>query len=96
VRYRTTVTIGDSLTRGSLAENINAKNPDLDNMGFQRQGAPEQNEGKPIASYFEAQVTGGVSIQDIDTIYAKEGPYQDIKNLVKNLGLDIKVVLTKG
>ena len=94
VRARTTVTIGDSLRTGVLADSINGTAPDLVQMGLYRYGAPTHMGGMPASSYLEAQITGGVKLEDIDTIYVqvKDGPYEAVKELIDKTGLDIKVV----
>jgi SPP1 gp7 family putative phage head morphogenesis protein len=91
VKNRTTVTIGDSLYQGQLAEHITNPNPDLIQAGFYGRGVSPHGVF-PSFNYMEAQITGGVTLNDIAAIYVPDGT--DIVSLVnklKELGLNIQV-----
>jgi hypothetical protein len=91
VRSRTTVTIGDSLRAGMLADNLTNPTPNLKNMGLYKQGAPDHTGGLPIARYVEAQIHGGVKVADIERIYAPSNMVDYVESMLKERGLDIPV-----
>lgn len=92
VRKRTTFTIGDSLRTGRLADNLDAENHDLTNAGFYDKAVSTQTEGEPTFGYLETQIFGGVSVKDIDTIYAPSIMVENVTKMVRTAGLDIPVV----
>jgi SPP1 gp7 family putative phage head morphogenesis protein len=101
VKDRATATIGDSLSRNIIADNILEAKPDLSNMGFYRYGAPTGNVGVPDFSYFEAQVKGGVTLDDVEAIYLPftsgkndltAEAIEEIRQAVKASGRDIKII----
>jgi hypothetical protein len=101
VKDRATATIGDSLSRNIIGDNILEAKPDLSNMGFYRYGAPTGNVGVPDFSYLEAQVKGGVTLDDVDAIYLpftsgkndlSERAIEEIRQAVKASGQDIKII----
>lgn len=91
VRSRTTVTIGDSLRAGMLADNLTNPTPNLKNMGLYKQGAPDHTGGLPIARYVEAQIHGGVKVSDISHIYAPADKVESVESMLRARGLNIPV-----
>ena len=105
VKSRATATIGDSLGRNIIADNLLEAKPDLSNMGFYRYGAPTSNVGVPDFSYFETQVKGGVTLDDVESIYLpftsgkndlSSEAIEEIRQRIKASGLDIKVIEMGG
>jgi hypothetical protein len=96
VRGRTTVTIGDSLRTGVMADGLTNPKPDLLNMGLYKAGAVSHMAGNPTASYVEAQIHGGVKVSDISHIYAPAGRVDAIKAMVEAKGLNIPVSARAG
>jgi hypothetical protein len=100
VKDRATATIGDSLSRNIIGDDLLAVKPDLSNMGFYRYGAPTGNVGLPDFSYLETQIKGGVTLDDVEAIYVpfKSGndldtkAIEEIRQIVKASGRDIKVI----
>jgi hypothetical protein len=101
VKNRATATIGDSLSRNIIGDKLLDAKPDLSNMGFYRYGAPTGNVGVPDFSYFEAQVTGGVTLDDVEAIYLpftsgkndlSTEAIEEIRQAVKASGRDIKII----
>jgi hypothetical protein len=101
VKTRGTATIGDSLGRNMIGDNLLEAKPDLSNMGFYRYGAPTGNVGVPDFSYLETQIKGGVTLNDIEAIYLPykssdddfaKNAVKEIRAIVKASGLDIKVI----
>jgi hypothetical protein len=100
VKSRATATIGDSLGRNIIGDNLLEVKPDLSNMGFYRYGVPV-NDNMPDFSYFEAQVKGGVTLDDVETIYLPftsgkndltAEAIEEIRQAVKASGQDIKII----
>jgi hypothetical protein len=96
VRGRTTVTVGDSLRTGVMADGINNPKPALTNMGLYAAGAVYHLNGNPTAGYIEAQIHGGVKVSDISHIYAPAGRVDAIKAMVEAKGLNIPVSARAG
>jgi SPP1 gp7 family putative phage head morphogenesis protein len=101
VKNRATATIGDSLGRNMIGDNLLEVKPDLSNMGLYRYGAPTGNVGLPDFSYLETQIKGGVTLDDVEAIYLpyKSGDnefaaktVQQIEELIKASGRDIKII----
>ena len=101
VKNRATATIGDSLGRNIIGDNLLEVKPDLSNMGLYRYGAPTGNVGVPDFSYFETQIKGGVTLDDVEAIYLpyKSGDnefaaktVEQIEELIKASGRDIKII----
>jgi SPP1 gp7 family putative phage head morphogenesis protein len=101
VKSRATATIGDSLGRNIIGDNLLEAKPDLSNMGFYRYGAPTGNVGVPDFSYFETQVKGGVTLDDVEAIYLpftsgkndlSSEAIEEIRQMVKASGRDIKII----
>ena len=96
VKNRTTATIGDSLRTGLLGENVVEPKPDLVNMGYWTYGAPPRRVGLPDFAYLEAQIHGGVTIDDIETIILPMNEtslgFKEVKEIVQKSGLDIEVI----
>jgi SPP1 gp7 family putative phage head morphogenesis protein len=101
VKNRATATIGDSLSRNIIGDNLLNPKPDLSNMGLYRYGAPTGNVGVPDFSYFEAQVKGGVTLDDVEAIYLPftsgkndltAEAIEKIRQAVKASGRDIKII----
>lgn len=96
VKNRATVTIGDSLRKGVLGENLTEPKPDFVNMGFYTWGAPPRRVGLPDFSYFETQIHGGVTIDDIDSIILPMKPddlgFKEVQEIIQKSGRDIKVI----
>ena len=91
VRENTTVTIGDSLRTGVLADKITASNPNLTQMGLYSKGAPYHMGGEPTASYIEAQITGGVKTSDIAAIHAPSNAVQRVTEMLQQAGINVPV-----
>jgi hypothetical protein len=92
VKERTTVTIGDSLYSGKLADKITSPNPDFVNMGLYRNGVSVYT-ARPTFSYMEAQIQGIVTVEDIATIYVPQGvDIEMLKELIRKTGIDIPIV----
>jgi len=91
IRSRTTVTIGDSLRAGMLADNLTNPTPNLKHIGIYKQGAPDHTGGLPIARYVEAQIHGGVKVSDISRIYAPADKVNAIEAMLEARGIDIPV-----
>lgn len=92
VKQRTTVTIGDSLYSGKLADKITSPNPDLTNMGLYHNGVSVHT-ARPTFGYMEAQIQGIVTVDDIAMIYVPKGI--DIKllsGIINNDGINIPIV----
>jgi hypothetical protein len=92
VKQRTTVTIGDSLYSGKLADKITSPNPDLINMGLYDNGVSVHT-ARPTFGYMEAQIQGIVTVDDIAMIYVPKGI--DIKllgDMINNDGINIPIV----
>lgn len=96
VRGRTTVTVGDSLRTGVMADGLGNPKPDLVNMGLYAAGAVYHLNGNPTADYIEAQIHGGVKVSDISHIYAPAGRVDAVKAMVAAQGLDIPVSARAG
>jgi hypothetical protein len=101
VKKRATATIGDSLGRNMIGDNLLEVKPDLSNMGLYRYGAPTGNVGLPDFSYLETQIKGGVTLDDVEAIYLpyKSGDnefaaktVEQIEELIKASGRDIKII----
>jgi hypothetical protein len=91
VRSRTTVTVGDSLRAGMLADNLTNPTPNLKQIGIYKNGAPGHTGGLPIARYVEAQIHGGVKVSDISRIYAPADKVNAIEAMLEARGIDIPV-----
>lgn len=96
VRSRTTVTVGDSLRTGVMADALTNPKPDLLNMGLYKAGAVYHLNGNPTADYIEAQIHGGVKTSDISHIYAPADRVDAVKALVEAKGLNIPVSARAG
>jgi hypothetical protein len=96
VRDRTTVTIGDSLRTGVMADAISNPKPDLVNMGLYKTGAVHHMAGNPTADYLETQIHGGVKVSDIAHIYVPAGRVTAVKAMVEAKGLNIPVSARAG
>jgi hypothetical protein len=96
VRERTTVTIGDSLRTGVMADGMTNPKPDLVNMGLYKAGAVAHMTGNSTAGYLETQVHGGVKVSDIDRIYVPAGRVDAVKAMVEAKGLNIPVLPRAG
>jgi hypothetical protein len=101
VKNRATATIGDSLSRNIIGDNLLEAKPDLNNMGFYRYGAPTGNVGLPDFSYLETQIKGGVTLDDVESIYLPftggkndltTEAIEEIRQMVKASGRDIKII----
>jgi hypothetical protein len=92
VRARTTVTINDSLRTGVLADSINGTTLTLCRWVFIVMAHLHTWAVCLRLVILKAQITGGVRLEDIETIYAevKDGPYLAVKELIEQSGLDIK------
>jgi hypothetical protein len=95
VRSRTTVTIGDSLRTGVMADAMSNPKPDLTNMGLYKAGAASHMSGNPTAGYLEAQIHGGVKASDIAVIYAPRDRVDSIELTLSMRGIDIPVIARK-
>ena len=91
VHSRTTVTIGDSLRAGTLADNMTNPTPNLFHMGIYKQGAPDHTAASPIARYVEAQIHGGVKVSDISHIYAPADKVNAVEAMLEARGINIPV-----
>lgn len=91
VHSRTTVTVGDSLRAGTLADNMTNPTPNLFHMGIYKQGAPEHTAAAPIARYVEAQIHGGVKVSDISHIYAPADKVESVESMLRARGINIPV-----
>jgi SPP1 gp7 family putative phage head morphogenesis protein len=96
VRENTTLTIGDSLRTGNLAENLLAEKPNLTQMGLYDQGAPIHMNGTPTAQYLEAQITGGVTVNDIEVVYAPPELVANVTMYLKDKNIDVPVKALSG
>jgi hypothetical protein len=96
VRGRTTLTIGDSLRTGVMADAISNPKPDLVNMGLYKTGAVHHMGGNPTADYLETQIHGGVKVSDIAHIYVPAGRVTAVKAMVEAKGLNIPVSARAG
>jgi hypothetical protein len=96
VRERTTVTIGDSLRTGVMADGMTNPKPDLVNMGLYKAGAARHMSGNPTAGYLETQIHGGVKVSDISRIYAPRDTVDSVENMLFVAGLDIPVIPREG
>jgi hypothetical protein len=96
VRERTTVTIGDSLRTGVMADGMTNPKPDLVNMGLYRAGAALHMAGNSTAGYLETQIHGGVKVSDIDRIYVPADRVGAVKAMVEAKGLNIPVIPRAG
>jgi hypothetical protein len=96
IRERTTVTIGDSLRTGVMADAMTNPKPDLLNMGLYKAGAVSHMTGNPTAGYLEAQIHGGVKVSDISHIYAPADRVDAVKAMVEAKGLNIPVRARAG
>lgn len=96
IRERTTVTIGDSLRTGVMADAITNPKPDLVNMGLYKAGAALHMSGNPTAGYLEAQIHGGVKVSDISRIYAPRDRVDSIQESLSFRGIDIPVLPREG
>lgn len=94
-RKRATVTIGDSLRTGVLADTLESEVHDLDQMGLLDKGAPTHTLGTPTADYLEVQVKD-VTANDIDVIYAPSDMVESVNNYLDFLGIDIPVIVRNG
>jgi SPP1 gp7 family putative phage head morphogenesis protein len=101
VKNRATATIGDSFGKNIIGDNLLEAKPDLNNMGLYRYGAPTGNVGVPDFSYFETQIKGGVTLDDVESIYLPftggkndltTEAIEEIRQMVKASGRDIKVI----
>ena len=92
VRPSTTVTIGDSLRTGNLAESIMNPNPDLTQMGLYKKGAPTHMGGFPAMNYLEVQISDVVTVQDIAAIYVPKGDADYFQRYLTSKNLDITVL----
>ena len=95
VRGRTTVTIGDSLRTGVMADAMSNPKPNLTNMGLYKAGAVLHMNGNSTAGYLEAQIHGGVKVSDISRIYAPRDRVDSIELSLSMRGLDIPVIARK-
>jgi hypothetical protein len=100
VKNRATATIGDSFGRNIIGDDLLAVKPDLNNMGLYRYGAPT-NDNMPDFSYFETQIKGGVTLDDVEAIYLPftsgkndltTEAIEEIRQAIKTSGRDIKVI----
>ena len=95
VRDRTTVTIGDSLNGGQLADKIISSNPDLINMGLYSKGITVDGIF-PQFRYMEAQISGITTLKDIAAIYYPDGTnVEALRAKLKEAGVDIPLIMTK-
>lgn len=87
VRDRTTITVGDSLGTDRFAQPINsvASEDVLTNMGVYQPRAWFDT------TFIEAQVHGGVSINDIKTLYVPEEDLADAEMIAEQYNLNIDV-----
>jgi SPP1 gp7 family putative phage head morphogenesis protein len=104
VKNRATATIGDSFGRNIIGDNLLEVKPDLNNMGLYRYGAPT-NDVMPDFSYFETQIKGGVTLDDVESIYLPftagkndltTEAIEEIRQMIKASGQDIKVIEMGG
>jgi hypothetical protein len=96
VRERTTVTIGDSLRTGVMADGMTNPKPNLVNMGLYKAGAAAHMSGNSTAGYLEAQIHGGVKVSDISRIYAPRDRVASIEGTLARNNLDIPVIAREG
>jgi len=100
VKNKTTATIGDSFGKNIIADNLLEAKPDLNNMGLYRYGVPINNDITDF-SYFETQIKGGVTLDDVESIYLPftggkndltTEAIEEIRQMVKASGRDIKII----